>query len=323
MLNNTIVLGTSFSPEYAKYIGSRDPLDLLKVINRDLGIDDIRLGLRWNVVQKDKEISLDFYDKYLEYLFKNNCKVCLNVGPIKVFRWPEDHIPKDIEVKESIVTPDSDIAKYSYEYLDNLLTLLKQKYGNRLDDVMFQLENEAFFKFGRLRITMSKEYLLSLTEILRSHFPNNRVMFNSAGRKNLKSVVELFKDISDKGIYTPQSLVLGFNYYFKLPNIPTKDPITSFSLLSMSIKKLHRYQKEMGFGLEISEGQFEPWGKQKTPGNSYSDYEYLLEKCKRYFPNDYQYKLLRLWGTEELALKIFKDTLEDEHKRIIASILEK
>ncbi len=318
-----MVLGTSFSPEYAKYIGSDTPIDLLKIIDKDLGIDYIRLGLRWNVVQKDKEICLDYYDKYLKYLFKNNCKVCLNVGPIKVFRWPENHIPKDIEVKGSIVTPNSDIAKYSYEYLDKLLTLLKQKYGNRLDDVMFQLENEAFFKFGRLRITMSKGYLLGLTEILKSHFPNNRVMFNSAGRKNLKSVVELFKDISEKEIYTPQSLVLGFNYYFKLPNIPTKDPLTSFSLLSMSIKKLHRYQKEMGFGLEISEGQFEPWGKQKTPGNSYSDYEYLLEKCNEYFPSEYPYKFLRLWGTEELALRIFNDTLEDEHKRIIASILEK
>ena len=320
---NKIVLGTSFSPEYAKYIGGENPVDLLKVINRDLGINDIRLGLRWNVVQEGKEISLDYYDKYLEYLFKNKCKVCLNIGPIKVFRWPEDHIPKDIGVKERVVNVDSDIAKYSYEYLDKLLNLLKKKYGNRLENVMFQLENEAFFKFGRLRITMSKEYILGLTEILKNHFPNNRVMFNSAGRKNVKEVIKLFKEISDRGIYTPQSLVLGFNYYFKLPNIPTKDPLKSFSLLSMSIKRLHKYQKDMGFGLEISEGQFEPWGKEKTPGNSYSDYEYLLEKCESYFPPDYPYKLLRLWGTEELAFKIFNDTLEEEHKRIIASILNK
>ncbi len=322
MVNN-IVLGTSFSPEYAKQKGSDNPLELLKIINKELGIKDIRLGLRWNVVEKDKKVSLKYYDKYLEYLFKNDCKVCLNIGPIKVFRWPEEHIPKHLKTeKEEVITPESEISEYSYEYLDKLLTLLKSEYRNKLDNVTFQLDNEGFYKFGKRGITMSNEYILDLLNILKKHFPNNRVMFNSAGRTNLKELMELFKTIIEKDMYKGSSLVLGYNYYFKLPNTLQKDSLTSIFPFSMSIKRLHKFQKEMGFGLEISEGQFEPWGKQKTPGNSYMDYEYLLKKCNRYFPKQYPYKLLRLWGTEELGLKIFSNKISEEHKRIISSIKE-
>ncbi len=322
MVNN-IVLGTSFSPEYAKQKGSDNPLELLKIINKELGIKDIRLGLRWNVVEKDKKVSLKYYDKYLEYLFKNDCKVCLNIGPIKVFRWPEEHIPKHLKTeKEEVITPESEISEYSYEYLDKLLTLLKSEYRNKLDNVTFQLDNEGFYKFGKRGITMSNEYILDLLNILKKHFPNNKVMFNSAGRTNLKKIIGLFNTIIEKNIYKGQSLVLGYNYYFKLPNIRQRDSLMSLSLSSMSIRKLHKYQKEMGFGLEISEGQFEPWGKQKTPGNSYIDFEYLLNKCNRYFPKEYKYKLLRLWGTEEFALKILNNKISEDHKRIMSSIKE-
>ncbi len=50
---------------------------------------------------------------------------------------------------------------------------------------MFQLENEGFYKFGRLGLTMSQEYILELLKMLKRYFPNNRVMFNSMGRKKL------------------------------------------------------------------------------------------------------------------------------------------
>lgn len=319
---NNIVLGTSFSPEYAKSLGCDQPLELLKIINKELNIKDIRLGLRWNVVENDKKISLDYYDKYLKYLFKKDCKICLNIGPIKVFRWPEEHIPKYISVKkEEYITPDTDIAKYAYQYFEKLLILLKKEYGKKLDSVMFQIENECFYRFGRLGLTMSQEYIIGLLEILKKYFPNNRVMFDSAGRTNLKEIIELFKNINDMEIYPYESLVLGFNYYFKLPKFPQRDPLKGLSITSMSISKLHQYQKELRFGLEISEGQFEPWKKVVTPGNSYLDYEYLINNSIRYFPKDYQYKLIRLWGSEKLAMKILNNEVNEEHEKIIASII--
>ncbi len=73
----------------------------------------------------------------------------------------------------------------------------------------------------------------------------------------------------------------------------------------MSISKLHRYRKELSFGLQISEGQFKPWGRSITLRNSYVDFQYLIEKSSRYFSKDYAYKLIRLLGSEKFALKIF------------------
>lgn len=146
-------------------------------------------------------------------------------------------------------------------------------------------------------------------------------MFDSAGRTNLKEIIELFKNINDMEIYPYESLVLGFNYYFKLPKFPQRDPLKGLSITSMSISKLHQYQKELRFGLEISEGQFEPWKKVVTPGNSYLDYEYLINNSIRYFPKDYRYKLIRLWGSEKLAMKILNNEVNEEHEKIIASII--
>lgn len=318
---NDLVLGASFSPEYCKKIGSDDAFKLLKIVNTNLGIKDIRLGVRWNVVDNENRISLSYYDKYIRYVLKNSSRICLNIGPIKVFRWPEEHIPnvlKDLEVNK--IKSNSELAKHSFEYLNNLLSSIKQEYGDSLKDVVFQLDNEPFYKFGRVGITMSNKYVLDTMKILKEYFPNNKVMINSAGRRNIKRILKIFQYSQDRGLYNPDALILGFNYYFRLPNRPLIEPLSGFDLFNMSIKKLKRLQKTRHFGLEISEGQFEPWGRADSPGNSFSDFKYLLDNCYKYFPTDYEYKLLRLWGVEKLALKIYNKELSSQYNEIIKQI---
>lgn len=320
-MSRDIVLGGSFSPEYCKSIGEDIPLDLLKIVVEELNIRDIRLGLRWNVIEREKGISLDYYDKYLKYILKNRCKLTLNIGPIKVFRWPEEHIPKYYISKESdTVTSECDLGKNALEYLNKILTVLKKKYGKDLNDTVFQLDNEAFYRFGGHGITMSNGYVLDTVRVLKEYFPENRIMFSSAGRKNLRRVINIFDCIEKENIYKYESLILGFNYYFRLPNLPKVDPIKGFQPFRMSINRLKEIQRKNLFGLEISEGQFEPWGIADTPGNIYSEYLYLLDKCIEYFPDDYKYKLIRLWGVEELALRIKNKELNSEHTQIIKSI---
>jgi len=103
--------------------------------------------------------------------------------------------------------------------------------------------------------------------------------------------------------------------------LPRKtDPIKYGNPLNMSIKRLHRERKRFGFGLEISEAQFEPWGIVKSPGNSVEDFEYLLKNCNTFFPKDYPYKLVRLWGSEELAIKILNKNTSEVHDKLIQSI---
>lgn len=320
-MSKNFVLGTSFSPEYASSIGSKNPLNILKTTINELNIKDIRLGLRWNRIEGNKGLSLEYYDKYISYLLKSKCKVTLNVGPIKVFRWPEEHIPTQFnDLNINTVKPDSDLGRYSLEYLEKLFQKIKKEYGKNMDDVVFQLDNEPFYRFGHFGITMSNEYVLNTVKILKEYFPSNLLMINTAGRRNLTRVIKVFELINNDGLFDYTSLILGFNYYFRLPNLPRRDPIKQFNPLYMGINRLKGIQEKKGFKLEISEAQFEPWGIANTPGNSYSDYVYLLDNCLELFPINYERKLIRLWGIEELVNKIHNKELSSEHKEIVKAI---
>lgn len=323
---NSITLGTSFSPEYANEVYSGDGLDILKTIHRELNISEFRFGLRWNSVEQNSDISLCFYKKYLEYAFKNRLKICLNIGPIKTFRWPEEHIPRYLEKKSvSVVKEDSDLAKYAYDYLHKLLSLLKREYGKELGECAFQVENEGYNRFGHLGLLMSDEYMYNIVKILKEYFPKNSLMIDSAGRKDLKRVISFFQSLTKSHLFKGEELILGFNYYFKPEGLVTDifkylEPVRYSLPFTMNMNTLHKFQRDIGFDMEITEGQFEPWGKEKTPGNSYNDFIYLLENSYMYFPRSFRRKVIRLWGTEELASKIIGERLSDEHMKIIEDI---
>lgn len=324
-----ITFGTSFSPEYAEYIGDKDPLETLRTIRRELNIQDFRLGLRWNTVEKEKEVSLAYYEKYLDYLLNKGCKICINIGPIKVMRWPEEHIPSYIDVKKrSIVKNDSDIAKYAIEYLFKLLELLKRNYGEALSSssqVSFQIENECYNRFGHKRLLMSDEYLLEVVKILNSYYPQNNLMMDSAARKDLRRILHFFKIVTNSNLYSWEQLRVGLNYYSMIPEtLPFSkriEALTFFLPWSMPLCRLKSLQKKYDFGLEISEAQFEPWGVQTEPGNSLSELEYILKNVVKIFPENYSPKLVRLWGTEEFALKMKECKLTVEHENILKRIL--
>ena len=325
-----IFFGTSFSPEYVEYMGG-NALEILKIIHNDLRINDFRLGLRWNMIEKEKgKVSIDKYRKYIEYLLKHNCKIFLNVGPIKVMRWPEEHIPKWIDTEEiSIVEKNSNLAKYALEYFHKLLKLLKKEYGGEIGDnekISFQLENECFNRFGHKRIIMSNEYMFDIARILHNYFPKNNLMLNSSARNDLRKIMGVFQMLVNEKIYTWEQLVIGINFYFRLPNIfpfsSRMNPLIFSKPFSMSLSELKQLQEERGFGVEITEAQFEPWGFQKTPGNMYDELEYVIQKATVIFTNEYSPKVIRLWGTEELAMKMENGEVTDEHSLMIARIKE-
>ena len=118
--------------------------------------------------------------------------------------------------------------------------------------------------------------MYNIAKILHEYFPKNKLMIDSAGRQDLRKIVSFFKMLIEEKLYTGKNLVLGFNYYFKPEGIMTDifrylNPVKYALPFAMSIPTLHKFQKEIGFDMEITEGQFEPWGKEKTPGNTYYD----------------------------------------------------
>ena len=320
-MNKEIVWGTSFSPEYSQYLGDSNPIETLKLINKELGIQDFRLGLRWNTVEKNGSVSLEYYEKYIEYLLTNNCNICLNVGPIKVMRWPEEHIPGYIEVKKrAVVKKDSEIAKYAIEYFNKLLELIKKEYGKE-KGISFQIENECYNRFGHKRLLMSDEYLLEIATILHEYFPKNKLMMDSSARKDLRKLVHLFDLFVENKLYEWEQLTLGINYYSMIPEIsPFLKRIEALSFYlpwSMPLSRLKKIQGENHFGLEISEAQFEPWGKMILPGNSLDELKYVVKHGLKIFPENYTHRVIRLWGMEEFGLKMKEKRLTTEHRDIL------
>ena len=324
-MNKEIIWGTSFSPEYSQYLGDRNPLETLKIVREKLNIQDFRLGLRWNTVEKNGKVSLEFYEKYIEYLLKNNCSICLNVGPIKVMRWPEEHIPEYINVKKrSVVKKDSELAKYAIEYFNKLLELIDRKYGQQINSsskISFQIENECYNRFGHKRLLMSNEYLVEIATILHEYFPKSKLMMDSSARKDLRKLMHLFDIFVDNKLFEWKQLTLGINYYSMIPEMkPFFKRIEALSFYlpwSMPLSTLKRYQEEKGFGLEISEAQFEPWGEMTLPGNSVEELRYVVKHGLKIFPDNYKERMIRLWGMEEFGLKMKEKRLTSEHRDII------
>lgn len=324
-MNKEIVWGTSFSPEYLQYLGDSNPLETLKIIYKELGIQDFRLGLRWNVIEKNGEVSLKYYKEYIDCLLKSNSKVCLNVGPIKVMRWPEEHIPQHIEVrKRSVVRRDSEIVKYAIEYFRKLLELIKKEYGkeeNFSNRVSFQIENECFNRFGHKRLLMSNGYLVEIATILHEYFPKSKLMMDSSARKDLRKLIHLFELFVKNELFEWEQLTLGINYYSMIPEIrPFFKRIEALSFYlpwSMPLSFLKRHQEVKGFSLEISEAQFEPWGEMTLPGNSVEELRYVVKNGFKIFPDNYKERVIRLWGMEEFGLKMKEKKLNSQHKKII------
>lgn len=330
--NDKLIYATSFSPEYCTELDIKQPMKVLDFILDDLCIRDIRLGLRWSrVVNRQDKLNLKGYAPYLDRVLKSpNSKLTLNVGPIKTFRWPEVFIPDSVDVKgllnrENIIIGNSDIAKHSIDYFEKLLILLKQNYGKQLDNITFQVENESFNRFGTHKLKMDEKYLVKILKILKGSFPKSSLMVNSAGRMNLSEIIKLFENLKQQNIYNMKELVLGFNLYFRLPHtlpfIQKFNPLIISKPWDMNIRKLHEYKQKYGFGLEISEGQFEQWQSQKTPGNSVEDWEYLLKLSNDFFPKNYPSKVLRIWGLERFARHFINGTETAEHREIRRQII--
>lgn len=328
-------IGGSFSPEQAFYLSNEEnegsvPQELLRIIVKELNIKDLRLGIRWShtMFQEDK-VDISSYIPYINYCLENDVNLCLNIGPIKTFRWPEQHIPffikeKGLPLKNSLITPDMEIAKRAKNYLGLLLFGLTSEFGNALtgEQIDVQLENEPHIKYGEFGYTMSNDYIHELVNMTRPFFPNSKFLFNT-GPFVVEPVADLLKRLHGDGVKT----VYGVDYYYQiddhtnsnnwfiqLPIIKDLDLLTLSKMFGRPIipKDLHNLD------IEVTEGQFEGWGKYVKPGDSAKEFRYLLYRCINdiFEDNTDNNMLIRLWGLEAFAQKIMNKTLTPEHREI-------
>jgi hypothetical protein len=335
-----VYIGCSFAPEMwsKEEIREGKALAGLKVVVEQLGIKDIRLGIRWSEVFIDEKIDLSFYKPFLKYCFKNKVNICLNLGPIKTFRWPEEHIPQQIldklnsRIKRySKVDLNSEITTYAYEYLEQLIDKLKAEFTeNELENInIIQLENEGFNRMGTFKLRMSSTYFKKIILKANKSFPNSKILVNSPGRFNLKAIIRLFTALKKTYPHLTGKLLIGYDYYYRTEFrdrfILTKllDSL-SFSLpWNISITKLLSLSNKHNFQTEITEAQFEPWGKYLGPGNSSKDFKFMLLRCIKILNLDLNdQNIIRLWGIENFVKKIQNGEITGEHEGMMELIKE-
>lgn len=333
-----IKIGASFNPEHwalydASQIDTEIKLKVAKFVVEELKIKDIRLSIRWSEVWKNGKINVGYYNEIFQYFFTQDVNICLNVGPIKTMRWPEEQVSKEvlnslkeIPAKGEVITSESELGTLALRYLENLLDYLQNYFtSEQLSKIkIVQGNNESFFKFGEHQWTMSYEFEVKVINLIHKYFPDRKIMINTAGRFTFKEVLKLVEDLEESSSDYGGNFIIGYNYYYKTPPvikfplIGTLDNLITTPFKYMDMRKFRKICKEKNIEIEISEFQGEPWEELKTPGNSFSEFKFGLLRCQNRILNLNQQakSLVRFWGVEQFALKFLNNQQSEENIKI-------
>jgi hypothetical protein len=332
---NSISLGASFSRHRWEQTGSNfSAIEGLKFAVDKLGIRQVRLDIRWNECQKNPD-NIQLTTELLDYAFDTGLEVCLNLGPIKTFGWPESHVPQWVLARITKtgkiprkVDLQSQLGRLSLDYLGKLLDQLELRYGPDLGSKIhtWQIENEVFTPFGEKIFKMQYDYLSRLIELIATKNPHPRILLNSAGRYQLRKIGHFFTQATSNLKIQP---VIGLDYYYTI-NLLEKYPVLKrFDLLNLarpwdwSVQDLIDIASSKGWGVEVTEAQFEPWHLADGPGNSLVDFQFMLLRLGQYFqPTKYAHTfqqplLIRLWGVERFVSLILDQKDTPKHRRIL------
>lgn len=325
-------IGASFNPEHWVFENNHDVAKhAFDILTNEFKIKEIRLAIRSSdVVEEDYSLNFWAYDYFISQAIERNAIICLNVGPVKTMRWPEQTISHRLLAKlstpqppRSVIRLDSEIATVSLEYLRNLLEIIKKQFGDTF--AILQANNEPFNPFGVFEWEMSVEFEKKCIETIWEFFPGRKILLNSNGRRDLKNIMKLISQFES----TMQHLfIIGINYYYKSPDhryIPilrNLDNVTLSPLCSTSLPQLRKFKLGKNIAVEISELQFEPWmGLYESPGNSYAEFVKTLNRSRDIFAKTAQENgVVRLWGIEQLLVKMIKGELTEEHRKMIEAL---
>lgn len=326
-----LTLGGSFAPEQfgSRPEQRREAMEALQLAHKELGVKQMRLGVRWDRVERpDGELSFAAYKSTWDYALGNGLDVAANLGPIRVFRWPEDHVPKHVLEKTpqksyATLTPETELSKRGFDYLERLMAMMQRDYGMSLSAVsMLQLENEPFYPMGAHDWQFNSDYILRVAEIMDAAWPGREILTTTAGRLNLDDISELYSQMLREERWKGR-LVSGFDFHFKTPKREAAPVLRYFDQINYA----HPFaettlshiddSRELGFRIEVTEGQMEPFHQLTSPGNSARDLRFLILRLLDKVFDPQKPALLRIWGLEELAKRMLRGEMTSEHKQIV------
>jgi len=340
----TISYGASFSPEMAEKLADGAGISIsareqLEIIRTQFSITDIRLGIRWNRVVNNGHIDLSYYDPVLRYALDSGMRVTLNIGPVKTFRWPEQHPPMDLlrrlEADQklpphyAVIEPSDPLGGEALVYADRLLSELKKTYTpNQISHITtIQPENESFHGFGEYKWRFSTSYMHALSMLIHDHVPHAGIMVNSSEFFDISQIEHYFDELMRTHPQLKDRLVSGINYYHNapqnrhLPFVGKIDSITFAKLFGKNPYQDHIKKGEgTGFRVEVSEAMVEPWPPVMTPGNSVAEFRFVTLRAMNHLLDPDVESVIRIWGIERLAHALYSGSQTPEHGRIIELI---
>ena len=321
--------GATFIAEaYQLENGPDRALAALDFIINTLGMRALRFGIRWNTIQPKKDVfDFEKYRPLLQYCFDKGISVTLSAGPIKSPGWPEQFVPEwvlselsIIPAKNAVIEVNSELSQRAHAWISRLMLYISREFSlaDLANITTIQIENELANPFGQWRWVMSDEYVLSIIDTVDLYLPQRKILYNTAGRFNLKQLTSLI--LKHKN---PTRCILGIDYYYTM-NSTVRYPFhqyfngnTAGLPWHATIAQTQHLAQKYGFTLEVTEAQMEPWGRAEAPGNSLQSLQYVLLQSRRFLQLSDPWKLyIGLWGVDRFA-NIFLDGVETvEHEKI-------
>lgn len=335
-----IGIGCSFAPEEFTSTpgdGGAFALRALRAAVEEYRVTDIRLGLRWNRLAPDGEAFDAYYEPFLEYCLRSPdvAHLCIDLGPIKTFRWPEVHVPQSVleelrvlPPRGAVISAQSELAQRSFEHFERGLRYLGERYDGRTR-ISFCF-NEAFHAFGPFGWTMSDEYVAELVSLVREsgHFPNAGFVINSSEDRQLDRIAAFFEALVRADASLAEHLTSGFDLYPFLPSV------LGISALGRAFERTRaRWRRaraatarnieranapRFGYRIEVTEAQTEPWGREQTVGNSLPYFEHVLaDSIDRVLNPAQDSSVIRMWGIEYQLEKVLSGTGTQANEAIL------
>jgi hypothetical protein len=162
--------GVNFSAKQTDFL-KLDSKETYTAILNDLGVKNIKISVYWDLIEKEKGVY-DFseLDWQMTKAEKYNANIVLAIG-MRVPRWPECHLPnwaRDLDKEEQ---------------QKEIMTMLKKVVSRYKDSPalsMWQVENEAFLKFGACPWA-DAEFLKKEIAFVKSSDPNHKIIVTDSG----------------------------------------------------------------------------------------------------------------------------------------------
>jgi hypothetical protein len=169
---------------------------------------------------------------------------------------------------------------------------------------------------------LSGDYVKGRIRQVQRVFPTSKVLVTTAGRLNFGPVRELITDMMAESDTYRGRFVMGFDYHYKtplrdsFPIIRYTDPITFARVGYQTCAENREDARNVGYDIEVAEGQAEPNGHLTEPGNSARHFRFMLLRCAESVLDTTRPSLIRIWGIEEMAKRVLAGTATSEHAEI-------